>query len=143
MAINNAGCPGLKWRDTIHEIRFTNLPLCSFVLLYLPAFTRLLIYELRTTNNELCAKLSYSAQFNIMLKYKNVKFLQHFAQKVRDFAYFCQISDTFLHVFAPFFSCPFCPNHPCCQSTSIYRLKTNTLKRRTKKNLNFPPFFKI
>jgi hypothetical protein len=36
-------------------------------------------------NHELCAMLSYPAQFNKMLKYKNVKFLQHFAQKVRAF----------------------------------------------------------
>ena len=96
-----------------------------------------------TLTNELCAVLSYPAQFNIMLKYKNVKFLQHFAQKVRAFAHFCQLSDTFLQLFAHFFSCPFYPNSPCCQPTSIYRPKTNTRTRRTKKNCNFPPFFKF
>ena len=25
VAINNAGRPGLKWRDTLHEIRDTNM----------------------------------------------------------------------------------------------------------------------
>jgi hypothetical protein len=75
-----------------------------------------------------------------MLKYKNVKFLQLFAKKVSAFVNFCQISDMLLHVFAPFFSCPFYPYHPCCQSTSIYRLKTNIRARRTKKTAISPQF---
>ena len=78
-----------------------------------------------------------------MLKYKNVKFLQIFAQKRTLLSTFCQISVMFLHVFAPFFSCPFYPNHPCCHSTSVCSSKTNIPARRTKKNRNFPPFLKI
>jgi len=97
-------------------------------------------------NYESCAILSHPSQFNKMLKYKNVKFLQLFAKKcallftfVKFPLYFC----TFLHPFSTFFSCPFCPYHPCCQSTSIYRPKSNIPVRRNRKNCNFPPFFKI
>jgi len=66
-------------------------------------------------NYEIAEMLSYSAQFNKMLKYKNVKFLHTFCKEVRAFAHFCQISDIFLHVFASFFSVfflPFLPNPP-------------------------------
>ena len=144
--LKNTVLASFKLRATGHERQATNLPLCSYPLVcpLSSIICRLsTIYEQRTMNYELAKKLSYPAQFNIMLKYKNVKFLQHFAQKVRAFAYFCQLSDTFLHVFAPFFSCPFYPNYPCCQSTPVFRLKPNTLTRRTQKNLNFPPIFKI
>jgi len=44
-----------------------------------------------------------------MLKYKNVKFLHTFCKQVRAFAHFCQISDIFLHIFAPFFDVFFLP----------------------------------
>ncbi len=95
----------------------------------------------RSTNYKLVAVLSYPAQFNIMLKYKNVEFLQTFAKKrallftfVKFLLYFC----TFLHHLLTFFSCPFYPNRPCCQSTSICRPKTNIPNRRTKKKRNFP-----
>ena len=127
---------------------------CSYALVFLPLFAATFLFslrsqrsprlnKLRTMNYESCATLSYPAQFNIMLKYKNVEFLQLFAQKVRAFAHFCQLSVILLHVFAPFVSCPFYPNLPCCHSTSIYRPKTNIHTRRTKKNCNFPPNFKI
>jgi hypothetical protein len=49
----------------------------KFILSALPTMPALIAVE---GNHELCAMLSYLAQFNIMLKYKNVKFLQHFAK---------------------------------------------------------------
>ena len=103
-------------------------------------------YEIRTMNYELAGNLIYPAQSNKMLKYKNVKFLQLFAKKcallitfVKFPIHFC----TFLHPFSTFLSCPFFPYHPCCQSTSVYRPKSNIPTRRNRKNCNFPHFFKF
>jgi hypothetical protein len=60
-----------------------------------------------------------------------------------NFVKFLQRSARFCTPFSTFFSCPFYPIHPSCQSTSIYRQKMNMPTRRTQKNSNFPPFFKI
>ena len=95
-----------KFSPAPYPFSLALMPLCPCALTY---------YELRTMNYELAKMLSYPAQFNIMLKYKNVKFLQHFAQKVRAFAHFCQLSVIFLQLFASFctiFSLPLLPKPP-------------------------------
>jgi hypothetical protein len=68
--------------------------------------------KLRTTNHELRTEriVSYPAQSNKMLKYKNVKFLQLFAKKcalLHTFVKFLQTSATFCTLFSVFFLTPF------------------------------------
>ncbi len=127
---------------------FNPLYSCALILLCPCPFSRL--NNLRTMepilsvvegNYKLVAVLFYPAQFNKMLKYKNVEFLQIFAKKralLFTFVKFLLCFGTFLHPFLTFFSCPFCLIHPCFQSTSVCRPKTNIPNRRTKKKRNFP-----
>ena len=81
-----------------------------------------------------------------MLKYKKGKFLFIFAQKrafLVIFVKFPLISCSFSPSFLTFFPYPFYPNHASCHSTLVFSPKTNLAFWKTRKNPNFPPFFKF
>jgi len=81
----------------------------KFILSALPTMPALITVE---GNYKIVAMPSYLAQFNKMLKYKNVKFLHTFCKEVRAFAHFYRIFATFCALLYPFFDVFFLPYLP-------------------------------
>jgi len=88
--------------------------------------------------------LTYSAQFNKMLKYKNVKFLHTFCKQVRAFAQLCRTfanKCALLHPFFDVFFLPLLPIPPMLPIDIHLQTKIEHAQKNNQKNPQFLPIF--